>query len=231
MLHSKRPNAERAVLARIGWKNKRQLRALVCEGDQLLAWVGGTAESFGTREPALLAALLPAFQRRIALAQRVAEGARRPAMEAILEALGRAVFVVDTRTGRITDANAPARAMLATDRACVEEAIVLARATSTLPPGWSMLRARARARPHELVVTVAVPRECLPTSVDRATARWQLTPRQKAVLTELAAGNANRNIAARLGISVRTVEIHVTALLEKAQVENRTELIAKLHAL
>lgn len=48
------------------------------------------------------------------------------------------------------------------------------------------------------------------------------------MLELIAEGRSNATIASMLGISARTVEIHVTALLDKAGVENRSALIVKL---
>ncbi|HEX7602613.1 MAG TPA: helix-turn-helix transcriptional regulator, partial [Polyangiaceae bacterium] len=59
-----------------------------------------------------------------------------------------------------------------------------------------------------------------------AATRWGFTPRQTELLALLVDGLSNRVIAATLAISDRTVEIHLTAMFEKAQVEGRAELVA-----
>ncbi|MCU0692976.1 MAG: LuxR C-terminal-related transcriptional regulator [Polyangiaceae bacterium] len=41
-------------------------------------------------------------------------------------------------------------------------------------------------------------------------------------------GLCNKQIAQQLGLSGKTVEIHVTAVLRKAGVSNRTALVARL---
>jgi DNA-binding NarL/FixJ family response regulator len=46
------------------------------------------------------------------------------------------------------------------------------------------------------------------------------------VLALLVEGLTTRTIAAALAIAERTVEVHLTAMFEKAQVESRTELVA-----
>lgn len=56
-----------------------------------------------------------------------------------------------------------------------------------------------------------------------------LTRRELEVLTRLARGNANREIAAELHISEETVKTHVSNLLAKLHVESRTQ--AALYAL
>lgn len=50
-----------------------------------------------------------------------------------------------------------------------------------------------------------------------------LTPRQEEILTLLAHGLSNKEIAHQLKISVPTVQNHVAALLAALAVKNRTE--------
>jgi DNA-binding NarL/FixJ family response regulator len=52
----------------------------------------------------------------------------------------------------------------------------------------------------------------------------QLTPREREVLRHIARGYMYKEIAARLGISVKTVEAHVSAVLRKLQLSSRHEL-------
>ena len=52
-----------------------------------------------------------------------------------------------------------------------------------------------------------------------------LTPREREVLQALARGLGNKQIAARLGVSERTVKFHVSALFEKLGAGNRTEAV------
>jgi DNA-binding NarL/FixJ family response regulator len=52
----------------------------------------------------------------------------------------------------------------------------------------------------------------------------QLTPREREVLQHIARGYLYKEIAHRLGISVKTVEAHVSAVLRKLQLSSRHEL-------
>ena len=52
----------------------------------------------------------------------------------------------------------------------------------------------------------------------------QLSPREREVLRHLARGYLYKEIALRLGISAKTVEAHVSAVLRKLQLSNRHEL-------
>jgi DNA-binding NarL/FixJ family response regulator len=57
--------------------------------------------------------------------------------------------------------------------------------------------------------------------------RVTLTPRERAVLEQLARGLGNKQIAAALGISERTVKFHVGALFAKLGASTRTEAVAQ----
>ena len=54
----------------------------------------------------------------------------------------------------------------------------------------------------------------------------QLTAREREVLRHIARGYLYKEIAARLGISTKTVEAHVSAVLRKLQLSTRHELSA-----
>lgn len=53
-----------------------------------------------------------------------------------------------------------------------------------------------------------------------------LTPREREILGLLAVGLTNREIAARLHLSVRTVETHRANLQSKLQLRRRSKLVA-----
>jgi DNA-binding NarL/FixJ family response regulator len=54
-----------------------------------------------------------------------------------------------------------------------------------------------------------------------------LTNREREVLQLMAYGLPNKQIAARLGISLSTVKFHVASILEKLRVESRTEAVTE----
>jgi DNA-binding NarL/FixJ family response regulator len=54
-----------------------------------------------------------------------------------------------------------------------------------------------------------------------------LTPRELEVLGLLAEGLSNKLVAARLGISEHTVKFHVNAILQKLEVDTRTEAVVR----
>jgi DNA-binding CsgD family transcriptional regulator len=57
-----------------------------------------------------------------------------------------------------------------------------------------------------------------------ASAPNSLSPRQKENLHSVVRNHANKEIASRLNITVRTVKFHISALLSKFGVQNRSEL-------
>jgi DNA-binding CsgD family transcriptional regulator len=67
------------------------------------------------------------------------------------------------------------------------------------------------------------------TSGDAPEPKDGLTPRERQVLSRVAAGETNRRIATGLGISERTVERHVSNILAKLQVASRTAAAAYAH--
>jgi len=54
-----------------------------------------------------------------------------------------------------------------------------------------------------------------------------LTPRELEVLTLLAEGKSNKQIARSLGISVHTAKFHVGALIDKLDAVGRTDAVAQ----
>ncbi|HEX8438351.1 response regulator transcription factor [Archangium sp.] len=59
---------------------------------------------------------------------------------------------------------------------------------------------------------------------EHASMRDRLTPREREVLSMVAAGSDNLQIAARLTITERTVKAHVSNLYRKLRVQNRVEM-------
>jgi DNA-binding NarL/FixJ family response regulator len=72
----------------------------------------------------------------------------------------------------------------------------------------------------------------LPAGSTASTRSWSaqrgLTQREHEVLSELKRGRTNREIAARLGVSVSTVNKHVQQVLKKLHVKNRGQAVARL---
>lgn len=64
------------------------------------------------------------------------------------------------------------------------------------------------------------------TRLHRGTSRHKnLTDREEEVLRSIAQGYSNKEIAAQLGISVKTVESHKSNLMEKLELTSRTDIV------
>ena len=68
-----------------------------------------------------------------------------------------------------------------------------------------------------------------PLLIDETRVDERMTPRELDVLARMAAGLANRAIAAELGIEYTTVRGHVQAILEKLGVRSRFAAVARAY--
>lgn len=211
------PAVNRSFLPRFALSESDQLRVLVCEGPSLLAWVGALrARPFSRDEQRLLAALTPALQRRLALERLTGE------IGDALEDVPAAAFVLGG-AGAVLHANAAGRALLERDRKAVEDRLATARKGNC--PGVRV--ARLLADGELRLAILMTPGDPAPL-VEVVRLDWRLTPRQAQVLQLVARGMSNRAVAAQLSCAESTVELHVTALLEKSGCESRARLVARL---
>lgn len=210
-----------------------QIRVLICEGPSLVAWVGGFRHDSITRaDRAAFAALVPALRRRLVLEQSLRQTRlRSSALDVVLDALSGAAFILRD-DGGILLANAAGRALLDTDGACTRERL---RASVTTPGCDATVELTPFPVPGEKARLLALVR---PSSQQDALvrarllgARWGLTPRHVQVLERLAWGASNKAIAAQLGCAEGTVELHLAAMMRRAQVASRAELIARFWTL
>jgi ATP/maltotriose-dependent transcriptional regulator MalT len=119
------------------------------------------------------------------------------------------------------------------------EALLLARGRGA--PAGALLReahARAAGIGAELLtaaIAEAAARVRVDLAPDAPTARHEspagLTRREEQILALLALGRTNREIAAELVISPRTVEVHVARVLAKLSAHTRTEAVAAAYRL
>lgn len=159
-----------------------------------------------------------------------ARDGRDSLLVAALEAIGRAAMVVDA-SGRIVEANSAARASLANadaESSMRDTLRAVVRGEGVEHPDWSTTPVARNGQGVAHLVVARPPKVGVIGSVGQAARKWGLTRRQHEVLAKVADGHPNKIIAARLGVSVRTVEVHLTALFMKARVASRAELLAKL---
>jgi DNA-binding CsgD family transcriptional regulator len=221
----------RDFVAPIGLSKHVQLRALVCDGPVLLAWFGlFQPEPVDARQYRVLSAILPSLRRRLSLERRLESLPRiSRAFEVLLEKLGAPAFVVG-RTGVIYEMNSAGRVLRETRRREIDAALfaVVHHRPSALDfelvplvdeggPAFLLAILRTASRDARLAARIAT-----------VSARWSLTPRQGAVLGHLVRGLANATIAGELGIGDRAVELHVTALFDRAGVDSRAALVGRV---
>jgi len=123
-------------------------------------------------------------------------------------------------------------------------AVLMAVAAAELPARQAAAPAAVRVIP--LGATLATWRENLRAALDAArgarasarpvrraapeplrTVRMPLTQRQHEVYGMLSLGYSNKDIAARLGLAVGTVKLHVGAVLQALQAKNRVDLLLR----
>ena len=63
----------------------------------------------------------------------------------------------------------------------------------------------------------------------RAPSRWELTPTEEQVAALVAGGHTNKEVAARLFMSVRTVDWNLRKIYAKLGIHSRRELAARAH--
>ncbi|SEU37559.1 LuxR C-terminal-related transcriptional regulator [Stigmatella erecta] len=217
-----------ALYRQLGMDTLFQLRALVCEGPALLSWIGALrAEPFTPREQRLFQRLVPMLQRRLQLEARWREARLlHSALDAALEALGQPAFVL-SNTHQVVHANAAGRARAEQSTPTLVEAIRRHGRGEPVPADIAVTALRVPGlAPHYLIVDKSTLAQAS-ARVRLLAGRWELTTREEQVLEHIVQGQSNRAIAAQLGCSERTVEVHVTHVLSKAWVESRSALIAK----
>jgi DNA-binding CsgD family transcriptional regulator len=204
------------------------LRVLVCDGPALLGWVGAVRpEPFEERELRMLQELSPSLQRRMRLDTRLREaGLLGAALDVALEAIGHPAYVV-TSIGRVVHANSAGRTRLDQGMEPLTDTLKRYLRGEPTDKQFSFTPLRIAGAPaYYLAVIQGEPAQAL-ARVHSLSVSWGLTAREAEVLGRLVRGESNKTIALHLGCAERTVEVHVTRILAKAQVESRSALIAK----
>lgn len=152
-------------------------------------------------------------------------------VEAALAAIGVAAAFVDVH-GRVIEANAAARELFSSGGSVPRDLCqTVSRPAAGSPWTITSVDAESGGVCEYLLVLrgsgEAALRDCVRTAADR----WSLTRRKREVLLMVVEGHANQSIASALDVSLRTVEVHVTALLDKAGVASRSALAARVFTL
>ena len=133
---------------------------------------------------------------------------------------------VDT-TARLMESHPDARILIFSTFARDEEILAALRAGAL---GYLQ---KSASRPDLLTAihTVAAGQSSVPNDIATRLQQIQsgptITPRELEILTLVTQGNANKNIAAALGISEDTVKQHVSRILQKLQVNDRAQATAE----
>lgn len=158
-----------------------------------------------------------------------ATDAGQPALETALDAIGCPALIVGAG-GDVLRANEAAQALLDRDGIEIRTSLAKAVAGERGPLIWALtpLRDSGLGLGYLALLKTSSKEGKLDDAVREATRRWNLTARQRQVLELVAQGHTNALVAQTLEVRDRTVEFHVTAILDKAGVDNRASLIAKL---
>ena len=214
-----------SLLRRHGREREHQIRALVCDGPMLLAWVGGFhGAPITARQHALLDALVPALRRRLQIEHALGrDGLVSAALDRVLDQLGVAAFLLGGG-GRVEHANARGWDRLAREGHALSRR--LHDATRRGDPDFEARPIAGTGHAGHLVLERPADRTA--ERARAAAAGWGLTRRQTQVLELVAAGHTNARIGAELCIAPGTVELHVSAILARADVDTRAALVAAL---
>ncbi len=138
----------------------------------------------------------------------------RAGLLALLETIEAPTFIV-REDGLVAFANAAGAARRALDPATFDAELRTGDAFSRTPLAL-----------HGWLLVSAPPADTTETRLERARRRFRLTPRQREVVELVVGGATNQTIAQLLGITAHTVEVHLTAIYDRAGVENRTSLVS-----
>ena len=217
------------VLRAVGLRGRDQVRALLCDEGTLLAWLGGfPAERATERQRLLLRRVLQPLRARL-IAERRAEGGEleHAATGAALEHIPAAAFVLD-ESSRVRHANAVGRHRLTVEGCALRQTLERAVKEQRAVPEFAVTKLAGAGLGATFLAISTARGERVRCGIERAKARWQLTAREAEVLSELAAGRGNRDIADRLGAAPRTVELHISSILQKAHADSRSQVIIDL---
>lgn len=218
----------RAALAPAGVGACDQLRVLVCDGPRLLAWVGGFREQpFDDDDRRALERLVPAVLTALRRESLLADaGFLRAGLEVALAAMHNPAWLISA-SGDIQLMNAGATALLQSEPWVRD--ILRHKGATHLDPrgeGFECTPVHAPGAPvHYLIVRSGLSAQ-LDARVTAFARRHALTPRQSQVLSLVVRGRSNKAIAAELGCSLRTVELHVSSILRATACDSRAELAA-----
>ncbi len=141
----------------------------------------------------------------------------------------RPVFLVDNE-GRVLFANPPGRKLLDEGSVKARKSLAAAIRSGCTEVPWLLtpLQADDQAMVFLAILQSGAANAPAVDAIEAATAAWKLTPKQRQVLDVVSRGLTNVDTGRLLGITEGTVEYHLARIFDKAGVENRATLIARL---
>lgn len=205
------------------------VRVLLCEGELLRGWLGGASRSPITEDQrAMLEALVEPLLVRMRIERSLAAAPRVHAgIEQALQYVRAPALIVDNR-GRIHAANRAASELTAhaRDEALAEIAAVI---DKRLPSPKVTVLSAGMSEGTERFLAILSARsddERREQAAALAGLKWQLTQREVHLLKRLVDGASNSEIAGELRMTDPEVEQQIGAILNRARVTNRSQLVA-----
>jgi DNA-binding NarL/FixJ family response regulator len=217
------------VLEPLDLRDHHVVRIILCDDGVVRGWFGGFSKApIGREQCAVLDTLVPPLLTRMRIERMLVAAPRiHAALEATMEQIGAPAFIIDGRA-QLHEMNRAARELLTARRAEVVSSLtaLLSKRQPLLPFTLTPVKSEPGNPRHLAVLRPRSAEERVRLLVVMAIYRWSLTPRQGEVLQRLVKGEPNATIAAQLAISDRATELHVSAILDRAKVSNRAQLIA-----
>jgi len=216
------------ILAPLRKQHYRHPRVLLCDGVSLLAWFGGLTDGKVTpRQRKILGTLAGPMRRRLMAERALFDGpVVRDALDVMLEREGRPAFLIDAR-GTVHQTNTYGSQLLRDEHDLGRD---LRDALAGRPARYEFtfiqLASRGLSKHWIAVLRIERAEARIAACVAAVSQLWNLTPRQREVLALVSRGLANSTISAMLGCVERTVELHITALLDRAGVDSRAALVS-----
>ena len=223
------PVVIREVYQPAGVANLSHMRVVLSDGPFLLSWLGlWREEAFTPAEERVLARATPALVARLSIERLLWAGSPGSfdALGHALELVGRPAFVVNP-AGQLVFANETGRALLDRDLSIVEDATAAALRGSRSPRIHSVTPIGAAGAQRHVIVLVTEDPRAADGRLHHMIREHKLSATEARVLAQLVRGDANKDIATKLGSASRTIEVHVTSILKKCRVETRGRLIAR----
>lgn len=145
------------------------------------------------------------------------------ALRSALDAIDSPAFVL-CADGSIERANAAGMSALEIRRAEVLHALAAWPDGPTAVFAIHEVHGPASAAPYLILTRGSFVASC----IDACAARWELTAREREILTQVAAGLTNKQITAVVRLAEVTVENHLTRIFRKARVDSRAGVLAAL---